>query len=46
MEEPEVITIGDVTDQTVLHINKGNPFFAGESKGNPPGTQGELGNGD
>ena len=40
MEEPKVITIGDVMDSTVMHINKGNPLFARESKGNPRGTQG------
>ena len=46
MEEPKVITIGDVIDLTVMHINKGNPLFARESKGNPHGTQGEPSNGD
>ena len=46
MEEPKVITIGDVIDSTVMHINKGNPLFARESKGNPHGTQGEPSNGD
>ena len=41
MQEPKVITIGDVIDSTVMHINKGNPaLFARESKGNPHGTQG------
>ena len=40
MQEPEVITIDDVFDSTVMHINKGNPLFARESKGNPHGTQG------
>ena len=44
MEEPRVITIGDVNDSTVMYINKGNPFFARESKGNAHGTQGERGN--
>ena len=46
MEEPKVITIGDVTDSTFLHINKGNPLVARESKGKPHGTQGEPSNGD
>ena len=46
MEEPKVITIDDVIDSTVMHINKGNPLFARESKGNPHGTQGEPSNGD
>ena len=41
MEEPKVITIGDVIDSTVMHINKENPLFARESKGNPHGTQEE-----
>ena len=41
MEEPKVITIDDVIDSTAMHINKGNPLFARESKGNPHGTQGE-----
>ena len=36
MEEPKVITIGDVIDSTVMHINKGNAH----------GTQGERSNGD
>ena len=40
MQEPKVITISDVIDSTVMHINKGNPLFARESKGNPHGTQG------
>ena len=40
MEEVKIITIGDVIDSTVMHINKGNPLFARESKGNPHGTQG------
>ena len=31
MQEPKVITIGDVMDLTVMHINKGNAH----------GTQGE-----
>ena len=44
MEEPKVITIDDVIDSTVMHINKGNPLFARESKGNPHGTQGEPSN--
>ena len=44
MEEPKVITIADVIDSTVLHINKGNPLFARESKGNAHGTQGERSN--
>ena len=34
MEEPKVITIGDVMDSTVMHINKGNAH----------GTQGERSN--
>ena len=46
MEEPKVITIGDVMDSTVMHINKGNALFARESKGNAHGTQGERSNGD
>ena len=46
MEEPKVITIGDVIDSTVMHIDKGNPLFARESKGNPHGTQGEPSNKD
>ena len=46
MEEPKIITIGDVIDSTVMHINKGNPLFATESKGNPDGTQGEPSNAD
>ena len=46
MEEPKVITIDDVIDSTVMHINKGNPLFARESKGNAHGTQGERSNGD
>ena len=46
MEEPKIITIADVIDSTVMHINKGNPLFARESKGNPHGTQGEPSNGD
>ena len=41
MEEPKVITIDDVIDSTVMHINKGNPLFARESKGSPHGTQEE-----
>ena len=36
MEEPKVITIGDVMDSTVMHINKGNAH----------GTQGERSNPD
>ena len=44
MEEPKVITIDDVMDLTVMRINKGNPLFARESKGNPHGTQGEPSN--
>ena len=36
MEEPKIITIGDVIDSTVMHINKGDPH----------GTQGEPSNGD
>ena len=40
MGEPKVITVVDVIDSTVMHINKGNPLFARESKGNPHGTQG------
>ena len=28
--------MGDVMDSTLKHINKGNPLFARESKGNPP----------
>ena len=31
-----VITIGGVIDSILMHINKGNPPFARESKGNPP----------
>ena len=27
MEEPKVITIDDVIDSTVMHINKGNAFY-------------------
>ena len=46
MEEPKVITIDDVIDSTVMHINKGNPLFARESRGNPRGTQGEPSNPD
>ena len=46
MEEPKIITIADVIDSTVMHINKGNPLFARESKGNPHGTQGEPSNKD
>ena len=46
MEEPKVTTIGDVMDSTVMHINKGNPLFVRESKGNPHGTQGEPSNAD
>ena len=42
MEEPKVITIGHLMDLTVMHISKGNPLFARESKGNPHGTQGPL----
>ena len=45
MEEPKIITIGDVIDSTVMHIDKGNPLFARESKRNPHGTQGEPSNG-
>ena len=45
MEEPKVITIGDVMDSTVMHINKGNALFARESTGNAHGTQGERSNG-
>ena len=44
MKEPKVITIGDVMDSIVTHINKGNPLFVRESKGNPHGTQGEPSN--
>ena len=44
MEEPRVITIGDVNDSMVMYINKGNAFFARESKGNAHGTQGERSN--
>ena len=46
MEEPKVITIDDVIDSTVMDINKGNPLFARESRGNPRGTQGEPSNPD
>ena len=46
MEEPRVITIGGVNDSTVMYINKGNAFFARESKGNAHGTQAERSNGD
>ena len=28
--------MGDVIDETHMPINKGNPLFARESKGNPP----------
>ena len=28
--------MGDVIDKTHMPINKGNPLFARESKGNPP----------
>ena len=41
MEEPKIITIGDVIDS---NVNKANPLFARESKGNPDGTQGEPSN--
>ena len=44
MEEPRVITIGDVNDSTVMYINKRNAFFARESKGNAHGTQRERSN--
>ena len=44
MEEPKVITIDDVIDSTVMYINKRNPLFARESKGNRHGTQGEPSN--
>ena len=44
MEEVKVITIDDVIDSTVMHINKRNLLFARESKGNPHGTQGEPSN--
>ena len=40
MEEPKVITIDDVIDSTVKHINKGNPLFARESRGNPTELKG------
>ena len=40
----QVITMGDVIDSTVMHINKGNALFAresklvcGKSKGSPKG---------
>ena len=46
MEEPKIITIGDVTDSNVMHINKANPLFARESKGNPDGTHWEPSNAD
>ena len=46
MEEPKIITIGDVIDSTVMHINKENPLFETESKGNPHGTQGKPNHGD
>ena len=39
-----MITIGDGIDSTVMHINKGNPHFARESKLNLHGTQGEPSN--
>ena len=45
MEKPKAITIGDVIYSTVMHINKGNPLFAREFKGNPHGTHGEPSNG-
>ena len=36
MQEPKVITIGDVIDSTVMHINKWNPKGTHtELKGNP-----------
>ena len=38
MEEPKVITIDDVIDSAVMHINKGNPLL----RGNPKGTHTEL----
>ena len=44
MEEPKVITIGDVMESTVMHINKGNALFARESKGYAQGTQGKRSN--
>ena len=44
MEEPKFITIGHLMNSTVMHINKGNPLFARESRGNPRGTQGEPSN--
>ena len=28
--------MGDVMDSSLMHINKGNPLSARESKGNPP----------
>ena len=28
--------MGEVIDSTLMPINKGNPLFARESKGNPP----------
>ena len=46
MQEPKVITICDVMDSTVMHINKGNALFAKECKGNAHGTQGERSNPD
>ena len=33
--------MGGVMDSTVVHINKDNTIFAGESKGNAHRTQGE-----
>ena len=45
MEEPIftlVITIGDVIDSTVVHINKGNPLFAREPTLNSRGTHFRL----
>ena len=36
--------MGDVMDSTVMHVNKDNTIFAGESKGNAHGTQGERNN--
>ena len=38
MEEPKIITIGDVIDSTVMHINKGTHFL----RRNPKGTHTEL----
>ena len=39
MEERKVITIGDVMDLTVMHINKGNAHGTQGERSNPDSSQ-------